>query len=81
MPSKVPTKILFRKHFVVVRLNLIGSSVDPVQLLDMILYWQHFMDVSTSSTYIQLQNANEILCWMIQLTQHIQLQNTNEDFK
>ena len=38
-------------------------------------------NVSTSSTYIQRQNANEILCWMLQLTQHIQLQNTNEEFK
>ena len=66
-----------------------------------ILY--HFMNVSTSSTYIQLQNANEckwdfmldastiqpvqlqnaneILCWMLQLTQHIQLQNENDDLK
>ena len=111
--------------------NLIGSSVDPMQLLDTILYWQrvknnyrlgtgsvfnycsylgapvedvnicpaanyklflvksggatkcswHFMDIAASSTYIQLQNANEILCWMLQLTQHIQLQNANEDLK
>ena len=30
---------------------------------------------------VQLQNANDILCWMLQLTQHIQLQNTNEDLK
>ena len=32
---------------------------------------------------VQLQNANYILCWMLQLTQHIliQLQNTNEDLK
>jgi hypothetical protein len=35
------------------------------------------MDISISSTYIQLQNTNEILYWMLQLTQHIQLQNTN----
>ena len=111
--------------------NLTGSSVDPMQLLDTILYWQraknnyrlrtgsifnycsylgapvedvniwpvanyklflvksggatkcswHFMDIAASSTYIQLQNANEILCWMLQLTQHIQLQNANEDLK
>ena len=30
---------------------------------------------------VQLQNANDILYWMLQLTQHIQLQNTNEDLK
>ena len=30
---------------------------------------------------VQLQNANEILCWMLQLTQHIQLQNENDDLK
>ena len=32
---------------------------------------------------VQLQNANDILCWMLQLTQHIQLQlqNKNEDLK
>ena len=28
---------------------------------------------------VQLQNANEILCWMLQLTQRIQLQNENDD--
>ena len=30
---------------------------------------------------VQQQNANEILCWMLQLTQHIQLQNENDDLK
>ena len=30
---------------------------------------------------VQLQNANEILCWMLQLIQHIQLQNENDDLK
>jgi hypothetical protein len=38
------------------------------------------LDASTIQL-VQLQNANDILCWMLQLTQHIQLQNTNEDLK
>ena len=27
---------------------------------------------------VQLQNANEILCWMLELTQHIQQQNDSK---
>ena len=38
------------------------------------------LDTSTIQ-FVQLQNAHDILCWMLQLTQHIQLQNTNEDLK
>ena len=38
------------------------------------------LDASTIQL-VQLQNANEILCWMLQLTQHIQLQNENDDLK
>jgi len=38
------------------------------------------LDASTIQL-VQLQNENDILCWMLQLTQHIQLQNTNEDLK
>ena len=38
------------------------------------------LDASTSQL-VQLQNANDILCWTLQLTQHIRLQNTNEDLK
>ena len=38
------------------------------------------LDASTIQP-VQLQNANDILCWMLQLTQHIQLQNTNKDLK
>jgi hypothetical protein len=30
---------------------------------------------------VQIQNANDISCWMLQLTQRIQLQNTNQDLK
>ena len=35
------------------------------------------LDASTIQP-VQLQNANDILCWMLQLTQHIQLQNEND---
>ena len=38
------------------------------------------LDVSTIQL-VQQQNANEILCWMLQLTQHIQIQNENDDLK
>ena len=41
------------------------------------------LDASTIQL-VQLQDANDIydiLCWMLQLTQQIQLQNTNEDLK
>ena len=38
------------------------------------------LDASTIQL-VQLHNANEILCWMLQLTQHIQLQNENDDLK
>ena len=38
------------------------------------------LDASTIQL-VQLQNANEILCWMLQLPQHIQLQNENGDLK
>ena len=38
------------------------------------------LDASTIQL-VQLQNANEILCWMLQLTQNIQLQNENDDLK
>ena len=38
------------------------------------------LDASTIQL-VQLQNTNEILCWMLQLTQHIQLQNENDDLK
>ena len=38
------------------------------------------LDASTIQL-VQLQNANEILCWMLQLTQHIQLQNENACFE
>ena len=38
------------------------------------------LDASTIQL-VQLQNANEILCWMLQLTQHIQLQNENAWFE
>ena len=38
------------------------------------------LDASTIQL-AQLQNANEILCSMLQLTQHIQLQNENDDLK
>ena len=42
--------------------------------------WDFMLDASTIQP-VQLQNANEILCWMLQLTQHIQLQNENDDLK
>ena len=42
--------------------------------------WDFMLDASTIQL-VQLQNANDILGWMLQLTQHIQLQNTNEDLK
>ena len=41
------------------------------------------LDASTIQL-VQLQDANDIydiLCWMLQLTQQIQVQNTNEDLK
>ena len=42
------------------------------------------LDASISQL-VHLQNANDILsnnlCWTLQLTQHIRLQNTNEDLK
>ena len=38
------------------------------------------LDASTIQL-VQLQDANDILCWMLQLTQQIQLKNTNEDLK
>ena len=40
-----------------------------------------FMLDASTIQLVQLQNAHDILCWMFQLTQHIQLQNTNEDLK
>ena len=36
--------------------------------------WNFMLDTSTIQ-FVQLQNAHDILCWMLQLTQHIQLQN------
>ena len=42
--------------------------------------WDFMLDASAIQL-VQLQNANYIVCWMLQLTQHIQVQNTNEDFK
>ena len=90
MPSQISHQHTCQKTFCSCHwLNLIGSSVDPMQLLDTILYWQRVknnyrlrtgsvfnycsylgapvQDVSTFSTC----SANEILCWMLQLTQHI----------
>jgi hypothetical protein len=36
------------------------------------------LDASTIQ-FVQLQNANHILCWMLQLIEYTQLQNTNDN--
>ena len=36
------------------------------------------LDASTIQL-VQLQNANHILCWMLQLIEYTQLQNTNDN--
>ena len=87
MPSKVPTNIISVNIFRVTSWRRTKSysfhgCFNFLNIYTTQCKWDFMLDASAIQL-VQLQNANYILCWMLQLTQQIliQLQNTNEDLK